>query len=106
VNRVHAVGPQPVTITRRPHLASRRFEQTVLRKATLTIRHAFEKVLTVGNYNLRFRKTRKHFELGIELSQQPNIVRIEKPDKLTTRQTSARIPRAAWSTAILKSQYT
>src|SRR6185503_20665660 len=66
VNRIHAVGPKPVTIFREPHLAASRLQQSILRKPTLPIRLAFKKVLAVGNYDLGFRKSRKHFELSIE----------------------------------------
>ena len=95
-----------MTITREPHLTPRCLEQSVLRKTTLAIRLAFEKVLTVRNHHLGFRKTRKHLELGIEFSRQPNIVRIEKRDKLTKRQSRTRIPRPSWSTTVLESQQT
>ena len=105
VNRIHAVGPQPVTVVREPHFTPRRFKQSILRKATLAIRHAFKKVLTVRNDNLSFRKTRKHFELGIKFPWQPKIIRVEKPYKLAKREARTHIPRAARSTSVFQSQY-
>src|SRR5215213_5042736 len=106
VNRVHAVGPKPPAFTREPHLAPCRFKQTILRKTAFAIRLAFEEVLTIGNYNLGSRKTRKHFELSLEFPRQPNIVRIQKRDEVSARQTRTGVPRPAHSTLVLKPQQT
>jgi hypothetical protein len=102
---VQAVGPKPLTIICEHRLAPRRLEQTVLRESALAIHRTFEKGLTVANHHLSL-KTRKQFELGVEFSRQPNIIRVEKRDKLTTRQTRTRIPRSARPASMFESQQT
>ena len=77
-----------------------------MRETAFTIRLAFKEVLTIGNYDLGERKPCKQFELSLEFPRQPNIVRIEKPDKLATRRTRAHVPCASRPTPVLESQHT
>src|SRR5262249_36906289 len=60
---------------------------------------------TIGDYGICSGKLGKHAQLDVEFSRQPNIVRIKKRDKLTSRQLRAGVSRGARTATLLEPQH-